>query len=314
MTEKKAAHVASHDGVFKKILSDPQAARDLLDVHLPAAWRKQCDLSTLEVKSGSFVEADLKPYYSDMLFRVKMVDGAAGYILVTVEHQSRPDRLIGFRLMRYAIAAMQRHIEEGNDTVPVVIPLLFYAGKQSPHPYPVNWLACFDNQALAREVYSQDFPLADITVIPDDELKQHKSVALLSLVMKHIRTRDMLDFLDDIARLMLESRLTDEHFIAIINYIIQKGERTQNRDFLVKLARQVPQHEGRLMTIADQLREEGKQQGILLGEQRGIEKGRNEGKLEGKLEVARTMLACGMDKATIMQITGLTDAQISQIH
>jgi recombination-promoting nuclease RpnB len=55
----------------------------------------------------------------------------------------------------------------------------------------------------------------------------------------------------------------------------------------------VPKHEDKLMTIAEQL------------EQKGIEK--------GKLEVARNMLLNGMDRITVMQMTGLTEEQLSQI-
>lgn len=68
------------------------------------------------------------------------------------------------------------------------------------------------------------------------------------------------------------------------------------------------------MTIAQQLEqkgiEKGIEQGIQLGEQRGIEKGRN----EGKLEVARTMLQSGIDRNTVMKMTGLTEDELAQIR
>ncbi len=37
-----------------------------------------------------------------------------GYIYVVIEHQSSPDAQMAFRLMRYAIAAMQRHLDGGH--------------------------------------------------------------------------------------------------------------------------------------------------------------------------------------------------------
>ncbi|MFU8351544.1 ISNCY family transposase, partial [Klebsiella quasipneumoniae] len=96
--------------------------------------------------------------------------------------------------------------------------------------------------------------------------------------------------------------------------------------FVRELALRVPQHGDALMTIAQQLEqkgiekgiqqgiEQGIEQGIQLGEQRGIEKGRNEGKLEGKLEVARTMLRSGIDRSTVMKMTGLTEDDLAQIR
>ena len=44
-----------------------------------------------------------------------------GYIYALIEHQSTPDRHMAFRLMRYAIAAMQRHLDAGHDRLPLVI-------------------------------------------------------------------------------------------------------------------------------------------------------------------------------------------------
>ncbi len=38
------------------------------------------------------------------------------------EHQSSADRHMAFRLMRYAIAAMQRHLDKGHTQLPLVIP------------------------------------------------------------------------------------------------------------------------------------------------------------------------------------------------
>lgn len=64
------------------------------------------------------------------------------------------------------------------------------------------------------------------------------------------------------------------------------------------------------MTIAQQLEQKGIEKGIQLGEQRGIEKGRN----EGKLEVARTMLQNGLDRSTVMKMTGLAAEDLDQIR
>jgi predicted transposase/invertase (TIGR01784 family) len=60
------------------------------------------------------------------------------------------------------------------------------------------------------------------------------------------------------------------------------------------------------MTIAQQLEQKGIQKGIQLG--------RQEGRNEGKLEVARTMLQNGLDRNTVMKMTGLTEDDLAQIR
>ncbi|WP_407646935.1 Rpn family recombination-promoting nuclease/putative transposase [Erwinia tracheiphila] len=82
-----------------------------MELHLPAELCAICDLSTLKLESGSFVEDDLRQYFSDVLYSLKTTVGD-GYIHVLVEHQLTPDKHMAFRLIRYAVAAMQRHLEE----------------------------------------------------------------------------------------------------------------------------------------------------------------------------------------------------------
>lgn len=49
---------------------------------------------------------------------------------------------MAFRLMRYATAAMQRHLDAGHKTLPLVIPMLFYHGAKSPYPFRfAGWMS-----------------------------------------------------------------------------------------------------------------------------------------------------------------------------
>ncbi|HBX8645258.1 TPA: Rpn family recombination-promoting nuclease/putative transposase, partial [Klebsiella pneumoniae] len=95
-----------HDAVFKQFLTQADTARDFLAIHLPPALRQRCDLDTLQLESASFIEESLRAWYSDVLWSLKTASGE-GYIYVVIEHQSLPDAQMAFRLMRYAIAAMQ---------------------------------------------------------------------------------------------------------------------------------------------------------------------------------------------------------------
>ena len=162
-----------HDAVFKSYLSHPDTARDFLRLYLPETLLKVCDLRTLHLESGHFVEDDLRPFYADILYSLKTTAGD-GYIYALIEHQSTPDRHMAFRLMRYAIAAMQRHLDAGHDRLPLVIPVLFYHGLVSPYPFSLRWLDEFVAPELAGHLYHGAFPLADITVIPDDEIATHQ--------------------------------------------------------------------------------------------------------------------------------------------
>lgn len=97
---------------------------------------------------------------------------------------------------------MQNHLDAGYKTLPMVVLLLFYHGIESPYPYSLCWLDCFADPKLARQLYASAFPLIDVTVMPDDEIMQHRRMALLELIQKHIRQRDLMGLVEQMACLL----------------------------------------------------------------------------------------------------------------
>ncbi|MBC3220570.1 Rpn family recombination-promoting nuclease/putative transposase [Serratia fonticola] len=303
MTNMKKTTPTLHDAVFKQFLTHPDTARDFLELHLPPALLQFCDLNTLKLESGSFIESGLRAYYSDVLYSLHTEQGD-GYVYVLLEHQSSPDKHMAFRLVRYAIAAMHRHLEAGHDQLPLVIPMLFYHGQVTPYPYTMSWLEEFSEPELARQLYAGHFPLVDVTVIPDDDIMQHRRMAILELLQKHVRLRDLAELKEQLVTLLLAGYTTKEQLISLINYMLQVGSTTEPGVLIHELARRAPQHEEELMTIAEYL----KQQGIEIGIEIGIEKGR-----EAVLKIASSMLADGFDRAQVMKLTGLSADDLAKI-
>ncbi len=217
---------------------------------------------------------------------------------------------MAFRLLRYAIAAMQRHLDAGHKSLPLVIPLLFYTGKRTPYPWSTNWLELFVSPTTAQELYSSSFPLVDVSIIPDNEIMNHRSMAALTLLQKHIHQRDLSEILDRLATLLVNEHITRQQLASLINYLVYVGEAADAHAFVRELALKAPQHEDQLMTIAQQLEQIGIAIGLEIGEQRGIEKGRK----EEALRIARAMLQNGLDRSTVMSMTGLTEAELAQIR
>ncbi|PAV08366.1 ISNCY family transposase [Arsenophonus sp. ENCA] len=325
----KKTSLSQHDALFKKFLGDIAVARDFLEVHLPPHLRERCDFSTLAMESGSFIEDDLRTQCLDMLYSMKTITGHEGYVYCVVEHQSRPEKLMAFRLLRYSVAAMQRHLEQDNNTLPVVIPILFYQGATSPYPYSTNFLDCFADPELAATVYQQAFPLVDITTIPDEEILTHRRVALLQLVQKHIRTRDMLELAVELATLIEKWQYSKEQCRSLLYYIAQAGNTIDGEGFIRILVEKAPTYREDFMTIAEQLKEKGKQEGYQLGQQdgeqkgyqlgrqdgvnEGLQQGLEKGRQETTRQLARQLFANGVDRQIIKTSTGLTDDELDKL-
>lgn len=137
----------------------------------------------------------------------------------------------------------------------------------------------------------------------------HRSMAALTLQQKNIHRRDLADLLDRLAATLVTGHLTGQQLVSLINYLVQAGETSDAEAFVRNLAQRVPQHEDELMTIAQQLEQKGIEKGIQLGKQ----KGRQEGEREATLKIARTMLKNGLDRSTVMRMTGLTEEELTRL-
>ena len=66
-------------------------------------------------------------------------------------------------------------------------------------------------------------------------------------------------------------------------------------------------------TAKRECKEEGLAEGMEKGLAEGMKKGMEKGMNKRSLEIARKMLANGMDAATVMEITGLSESQLQQL-
>jgi predicted transposase/invertase (TIGR01784 family) len=79
-------------------MSDKRVAREFFEAHLPEDLRNLADLNKLELEPGSYIDDVRQESITDMLFKTQ-IDGHLAYLYLTVEHQSRPDSLMPFRIL-----------------------------------------------------------------------------------------------------------------------------------------------------------------------------------------------------------------------
>ncbi len=192
---------------------------------------------------------------------------------------------------------MKQHLDQGHQTLPIVIPLLFYRGKRSPYPFTTDIIDCFTNKALAQETFLKPYPLIDITVIPDDELRKHEGLAILELVQKNIHQRDALEFVKDIALQVAKHLLTHDQFNSLLYYISQEGESKDFKEFYSSLSEALPNFTEDIMTLAQQLKQEG----------------REEGRHEEAIAVAKNLLNDGMSPKAVQKLTGLPEKEVMDL-
>lgn len=106
-----------------------------------------------------------------------------------------------------------------------------------------------------------------------------------------------------------KSNAYEQQLTILVHYMVQADETRHPGEFLSSLAKRVPEHEDALMTIADWLREKGRQEGELQGEKKGELKGEQ----KGRQEVARSLLLMGIPLETIAAATGLSEQALREL-
>ena len=157
---------------------------------------------------------------------------------------------------------------------------------------------CFENKELAQKTFLKPYSLIDITVIPDEELRTHKGIAILELIQKNIHKRDALEFIQDIALQVAKHLLTPDQFNSLLYYISQEGESKNFEEFYSSLAEALPNYREDIMTLAQQL------------EQKGLKKGLEEGEHRKAVAIAKNLLNDGMSPKAVQKLTGLPEKEV----
>lgn len=267
-----------HDKLFKLSMAELSVARDFFKTHLPAKLLSKINLDNLKLENKSFVDEAYKATEADIVYSVTIGNSLA-YLYLLCEHQSEIDRLIAFRLLVYSVRVMEQHGQQYPDSsLPLVYPLIIYTGEKTWNA-PLNIFPLFGaEENLAREWFLNSYQLLDVHRIDDDTLLQQAGYGLVAFALKCRRVRDFAHFIDKISPwiMKLEQQNREGTFLAgvVLKYVLDGVESGQKELFLNKITPYLSEDlRGEMMTIAQQLRQEGFQKGVKRGMQQGVRKG-----------------------------------------
>ncbi|MHC0449549.1 MAG: Rpn family recombination-promoting nuclease/putative transposase [Candidatus Lariskella arthropodorum] len=311
MTNKKVSH-NPHDRFFKEAMSHKRTAKEFFETYIPKNTLDKIDLESIKHEKESFIDKDLGDGVVDALFSVALKNGEPGYFYTLVEHQTGQEHFMPLRLWKYILRIMERHIKQHpkDKMLPYVLPIVLYTGA-SGYVVPHSFFDLFYDPEFARALLTSEFKVVELNKVSDDELKKRLYSGVMQLMLKNIRLPDILPFLEGISGLI--QMLGDESFIYIKNviwYTVERGESQGGREVIEFFSKLFEEKKEEVMTIADQLREQGKIQGIEIGIQRGIEKGR----LAEREEVAKNLLLQGLDISVIESATGLSRKDLAKLQ
>ena len=285
-----------HDAFFKQGLSHPGVSTDFLKAHLKDKAIQMIDWKVSpSMANTNFVDVELRQFYSDLVFQCKLRDKRDAYVYLLVEHQTAPDKLMSFRVLLYICLLMNEHLKKGNDKLPVVLNLLLYSGKKSPYPYSLDLYDCFEDPDLAREWMFKPLDIIDLSTLSEEILSQHGQADMLEILLKYGQEPSIIAQLKQNPAL-LKKLMERVYGKSGVSYILGVEKTKNASEVLEEIKKLVPDKKDDIMSAANQLVEQGVQQG----------------KKEGIFTVAKNMLHnlhMGID--VVQQATGLSRQELA---
>jgi len=278
--------MGDHDTLFKAIFSQPEHAAGELSVVLPRALAERIDFSVLTRESGSFVDPALTERHTDLLFATRIA-GQEALLYVLFEHLSHVDPLVSFRLLRYMVRIWEAHLKRHPHAkrLPIIVPVVL-------HHSETGWTATtafeslIDADAQTLAIIAEYVPRFRIAL---DDLSHQSDAALRARSMSALGrfglgllARSPDEFLREAeawAPVVAEAQNGPQGPAALapaLSYILKTNKNPPDQVTARLIHAWGKDVEEAIVTAADQLREEGRRDGIAKGQLEGIVKGQRQ--------------------------------------
>ena len=297
--------VHTHDHFFRTVMADQRVAREFLTIHLPEDILCVTDLNNLVLQPQSHINEVRKETIVDILYKTTIADQEA-YIYLILEHQSTPDKLMPYRMLKYTCHAIDHELKiTKKKLLPFVFPIVIYHAER-PYPYSTDIKDIVDApKELVERYFLKPFQLIDLGRVEDEQLKQQSWAGVMEFALKHIFERDILPYVKEIANILryLAQSGGEDYVSIVLQYFLERSELRDKEAFFELINTEISVEIGeKVMTLAERLVAEG------------MQKGRVEGMQKGKLEVAECLLSEGLELNFVAKVTGLPSEQIQELQ
>jgi len=264
-----------HDRFFKATLSREEVARDFVRHYLPQRILDCLDVDSLTVSKDTFVDKELREYFSDLLYSLDVQEGGSAYVYLLFEHKSFSDPLTGLHILRYMVKIWEQCLKRGEGRpLPGIIPMVVYHGK-GRWKVGLAFRDLFElPDVLGRLVPNFDYLLCDLTRYSDEEIKGAVLVRVCLLLLKHIFSEDLPEKLPGILGLLKglsDQRSGLEYLETVLRYVGSGTDQIKREEMIREVKHIFEEPGGDIMaTLAEQWIEEGKREGMQQGIQQGM--------------------------------------------
>ena len=261
-----------HDKLVKSTFSDPDNARAFLQAHLPNNLVRRMDWTSLSLLSGSFIDPEFAATSSDLLFTAK-IDGHPAFLYILFEHQNQEAPLIGLRLLTYMVRIWNDYLRNnpGATKLPAILPLVL-AQDSKPWKSSTRFADLIDipegvGEDIKKHIPDFEFQLVELYRMPFDKILGTPMGILTLRALKAEKLQALLD--DPVWDETLLIQLPSASFEMLMRYILDRDlDKPAFRRKLKTLRN--PKLSKNAMSLAEQFRQEGRQEGLIFSKQQAI--------------------------------------------
>ena len=283
-----------HDKIFRTVLDRKADAISVINKTLKTKLNPQ----DIEKYNSSFINKVFQNREADIVYKIKDKN-----IFILIEHQTKIDYSMSYRILEYEVAIMQstidlNKIKNKESKIPLVIPIVLYTGNK-------KWNAkkYFEEKQENLEGYTNglgNYNLIDINEFTEKELLEEDTfISKMMLIEKAQSTENIIDALRKIVKITKEEdKSTLRRIITII--LEEKIGITKAKELIDKMEGD----EENMLAVIDMIRKEN---------QMYIDIGKKEGELNGKIKIVTNMLKEKFNIEMIQKITGINKEEIEKI-
>ena len=283
-----------HDKIFRTILDKKENAVFIINKAVDAKIK----IDDIEKYKNSFVNKMFQNREADIVYKMKDKN-----IFFLIEHQTKIDYSMPFRILEYEVAIMKSAIDENkintpNYKLPLVIPIVLYTGNK-------KWNAAEylqKSQETLRNIKEDvgRYNLIDINDLEEKELLEDDTFITKMMLIEKSKSKE--EIIEKIEKVIERTKENDESILTSIIKLVLK-EKIGDQE-VTRLINKIEGGNKEMLAVLDMIEREN---------QMYIDIGRKEGIKEKSIEIAKKLLSKKTSKKEISEITGLDESEIDKI-
>ncbi len=241
-------------------------------------------------------------------------------IYLLIEHQRQPEYWMSLRVLQYKVGVWDGFLREHPEAkkLPLIVPIVVYNGK-GEYLKPLDLVELIDAPAhLIEAFYHRPMQIIALASVADERMAKLPHLGSTLMSMKHIDGKLPVDLIFVQIKAIPDKRKRQDFTMATFQYIIAASDADPQQLEQAAATLLGQKVGGEVMTTAERLINQGREEGLEKGREKGREEGEKDGLEKGEknglIKAALNMFKRGMDLNTVRECIELPLDQLQLLQ